>query len=224
MRKLTMRVNQRFFLNVGGKIEAYRFVQANHMFDGSVAITARQMLGDRRTVPLLASRGLIEREVSQVVTGRVSGAVLTNAQGYARRISFWCGIYFTRRRAKTGISTHQPWLESALEITAGPMNEREAIFARLAASIDRMVLNQEAALKAELLIQPTAKLSDLMNEAVGSTVPSGRTPTYNELSDLAYQMKQNGEYERPVDRKPIFEMNYGMQIRNNQFPIIKVGI
>ncbi|MNV65203.1 hypothetical protein D3C71_1578880 [compost metagenome] len=87
-----------------------------------------------------------------------------------------------------------------------------------------MVFSQEAALKAELLIQPTAKLSDLMTNVVGSTTPSGRTPTYNELSDLAYRLKQNDEYERPVDKKSIFDMHYGMQIRANPFPIIKVSV
>lgn len=226
MRKLTLRPNQRFFLNVAGRIEEYRFVQANEMVDGSVSITARRMWGERLIVPLLASRGYVEREFPQITSGRFSGAVPSNAHGQARRISVWCGIYFTRRRAKTGISTHQPWLERELEITANPMNERETIFARLAASIDRMALHELTGSMAERMLQPDAKSSDLLNAVVGTTsTVTGRTPTYNELSDLAYRLKRDGTYERPIDKKPsIFADYYGIQVRKFPGIIIKGGI
>jgi len=238
-RAIRFRPNQAFYINVDGKVESYKFVRATYTYNGSVGIVAKPAKSDL-LITLIAERGYIRREFKKTEKGGTYGnCCIFSAFDRHQNIVHWCGIYFSRRTAKKGISTRDLWKQDYREIHADSMSKASADIEAMMSMvrvitegpIDAMLIDDLTGKRERVVFQPSHKMKDFLNMAVtasqntnttGSTHPDAKVPTYADLKAMADQLKEV-EFVRPDPKDPMFWPDF--QIRNSNAIInIKGGV
>lgn len=198
-RTIRFRPNQNFFLNVDGKIEQYKFVRATYTYNGSVAIVAKCLDKSTMLMTLTAERGLVKREFKKVEKGGTYGnCCIFSSFDRSRSIVHWCGIYFSRRAAKKGISTTDLWKHDYQEVIAEAMSAHDrdleamlrTVRVNVGGAVDAMLIDDLTGMRERVTFQPSVKLKDLMNAAVTTTHHDTKVPTYNDLKEMAERLKK----------------------------------
>lgn len=245
-RRIRFRPGQRFFLNVSGKIEQYKFVQASYTYDGSVSIIVEPRLLPGQKMTLLAQRGFVRREFRRVDKGGTYGdCCMFSGFDRIRTIGMWCGIYFSRRAAKKGICTEKLWEQKFQEIIARPMSTQDQ---QIGSLLGVMSQAMGRSVRADLIdvngdarpvnFQPSVKLRDTLNamltakhlrettkSVIQGTAADIMTATINSrrVPELEYNFTDHGPIEKPLPRR-MFEWPASIVVRQGDYPIIKGGV
>lgn len=250
-RRIRFRPGQRFFLNVSGKIEQYKFVQASYTYDGSVSIIAEPRLIPGEKITLLAQRGFVRREFRRTEKGGTYGdCCIFSGFDRIRTIGMWCGIYFSRRAAKKGICTEKLWEQKFQEIIARPVSSQDqqvgALLGTLSQAFSRSMradlIDEDGSVRPVNFL-PSAKLQDALNvmlttsKVQGSLRETTKSVIQGTAADimtavanagvpedrLEYRFSKPELIDIPLPRRK-FEWPESIVMRNPGFPIIKGGI
>lgn len=220
-RRISFRPGQRFFLNVSGKIEQYKFVQASYTYDGSVSIIAEPKLLPGKKITLLAQRGFVRREFRQVEKGGTYGdCCIFSGFDRIRTIGMWCGIYFSRRAAKKGICTEKLWEQKFQEIIARRMSAHEQHVSELLGTLSQ-AFNRSARLDIIGGLHQRKQLRETTMSVIQGTAADVMTATVNAPNE--YRFSKPDPIEKPLPRR-MFEWPASIVVRQGDFPIIKGGV
>lgn len=220
-RRISFRPGQRFFLNVSGKIEQYKFVQASYTYDGSVSIIAEPKLLPGKKITLLAQRGFVRREFRQVEKGGTYGdCCIFSGFDRIRHIGMWCGIYFSRRAAKRGICTDKLWEQKFQEIIARRMSGHEQHVSELLGTLSQ-AFNRSARLDIIGGMHQRKQLRETTKSLIQGTAADLMTATVNAPNE--YRFSKPDPIEKPLPRR-MFEWPASIVVRQGDFPIIKGGV
>lgn len=220
-RRISFRPGQRFFLNVSGKIEQYKFVQASYTYDGSVSIIAEPKLLPGKKITLLAQRGFVRREFRRTEKGGTYGeCCIFSGFDRIRTIGMWCGIYFSRRAAKKGICTEKLWEQKFQEIIARRMSAQEQQVSSLLGTLSQAFC-RASRLDPVIAAHQRKQLRETTKSLIQGTAADIMTATIN--APLEYRLSKPDPIEKPLPRR-MFEWPASIVVRQGDFPIIKGGV